>query len=198
MNVNDLANKMYNDGEYKQCIQLAEHHQDMPDVLFYAGLSYDSIKEKSTALDFFRKALALEPNHKLSLRAIGWGSPDDVEQLEALEKLARSNNAEADDMSLMAELYTSHTRYNDAHYWYQRSLTAEPFNSLSLLGLADLHARLAIKYLQDAEDSKDIDLSMQMSSDRFAEDTLRYIYDNIINRSTEVDDETVNYYSNLP
>lgn len=209
MNINDLANKFYNDGEYLKVIELAKHNQNIPDVLFYAGLSYDCINEKLTALDFFRKALSIQSDHKLSLRALGWGSSDSVEQLEALEKLAHSNNAEADDMSLMAEIYCQHTRLNDAHYWYKKSLEAMPFNSLSLLGLADVYVRLAIKYLQDAEDSKDIDLSMQMSSDRFSEDALRFIYENVINRNTEDDaldlslikekeDNTLEYYSNLP
>jgi hypothetical protein len=50
---------------------------------------------------------------------------------------------------------------------------------------------------------------MQMSFDRFSEDTLRFIYENVINRNTEDDaldlssikekeDNTLEYYSNLP
>ena len=179
MNVSDVAEKMYDNKQYHQVIEMSYQHSDL-DVLFYAAKSLQNIGKIDEALELWETILKRDALHEKTIRALAWFTGDTKKRLSHLEKLARLNLADSEDLSYMASIYLEqHGRYQDAHHWFQKSLELNKNNSLSLLGLADLHARLSIYYLQETEDLKDLDLNNQLSDNSNSEEVLKFMYEYI-------------------
>lgn len=181
MNITEIVEKLYENKKYDEIIELSKFNPDL-DVQFYTGLSFQTQGDLEKALLIWHKILEKDPYHERTIRALAWGSKDSLEKLFYLEKLAYLDLSDSEDLSFMASLYLDSNRYQDAHHWYQKALSLNKENALATLGLADLHARLALHYLQDTEDLKEINLSDQMSDDASSEDILRFIYDYIVSK----------------
>lgn len=196
MNAADWANKLYHDKEYTKCVDMAYPQQTDADVLFYAALSLEKIGGRdSEVVPMLRRALFHKPNHAESLRSLVWAlKSEDLERLAILERMARSEIADSDDLCLMGELYTKNNRLDEAHHWYRVALTKEPHNSLALLGLTEVHIKLAIGYLQDTEDEQDIDLDKPMSANFDINRVMRFIYTNITKKKSKEEDDVFNEF----
>lgn len=181
MNIAEIAEKLYENKKYDELIELSKFNPDL-DVQFYTGLSLQTQGKIDEALSVWRKILERDALHEKTIRALAWDSKDMLEKLFFLEKLAYLDFSDSEDLAFMASLYLDSRRYQDAHHWYQKALSANKENVLATLGLADLHARLALYYLQETEDMKEINLNDQMSDDANAEDILRFIYDYIVSK----------------
>lgn len=181
MNLGDIAEKLYNNKKYQEIFELSEsNHAEDLDLLFYVGLSLQSTGKIDEALSTWRLILARDALHEKAMRSMAWCSKEPRDRLFYLEKLARLEYADSEDLCFMAGMYLCDNRYQDAHHWYQKSISLDHNNSLATLGLADLHARLSVYYLQETEDMKDLDLNEQLSDSNNAEEVLRYMYDYII------------------
>jgi tetratricopeptide (TPR) repeat protein len=187
MNAADWANKLYNDKEYKKCTDMAYPQQKDPDVLFYAALALDKLEKHQEFVAMLRRTLFHKSDHEGAMRAFAWSDAGDVERLAMLEKMARKNMCDADDYCLMGQLYNQCNRLNEAHHWFQMALEKEPRNALGLLGVAEVHVKLAVRYLQDAQNEQDLDLTQQMSDEWDAEEVMRFIFDNITKKMPEPD-----------
>lgn len=185
MNAAEWANKQYYDKQYQHCIDMAFPSQRDPDVLFYAALSLDQLDKKKDAVAMLRRTLFHKPDHEGALRSLAWSEADDLERISVLEKMARKGICEADDYCLMGSVYNKINRLNEAHHWFSVALQKEPKNSLALLGIAEVHVKLAIRYVQETEDTEDIDLSQQMSDEWDAEEVMRFIFDNVTKKAAE-------------
>jgi tetratricopeptide (TPR) repeat protein len=185
MNAADWANKLYNDKEYLKCSQMAFPQQTDPNVLFYAALSLEALDKKHDAIAMLRRTLFHKPDHERALRSFAWNDAPELDRLGALEKMAKLGVCELDDYCQMGHLYNECNRLNEAHHWYQMALEKEPRNTLAMLGVAEIHVKLAVRYIQDTENAEEIDLGQQMSDSWDAEEVMRFIYDNITEKMCE-------------
>lgn len=183
MHAAEWASVQYNKQQYKQCIDMAYPSQYDPDVLFYAALSLDQLEKKKESIVMLRRTLYYKPDHEDALRAFAWSEADDLERISILETMARKNICEADDYSLMGSLYEKSNLLNEAHHWFNMALQKDPENSLALLGIAKIHAKLAIQYIQKTEDQGKIDLEQQMSDNWDVEEVLRFIFESIVKKT---------------
>ena len=196
MNKADLASKLYYDNEYHKCLDMVHPQQTCVEVLYYAALSLEALNRKPEAVEMLRRALSYDHKNEKVLRELAWNLTDDIECLGILERLAKTDKADNNDYCLMGELYNRCNRLNESHHWYQVALDKESHNAIALAGIAEIHVKLAIRYLQEAEDEESIDLSNQISEEWDAEEALRFIYDNIIKKKNGSFNEK--QYPNLP
>jgi tetratricopeptide (TPR) repeat protein len=182
MNAAEWAEKAYREKQYLHCVDMAHPEQKDPDVLYYAALSLEALNRKDEAISILRRAMFHNPKHEGILRSLAWNLTDDIEVLTILERLAHANSCESEDYCLMGEICNRCNRLNEAHHWYNLVLQKDPLNPMASMGLAEIHIKSAIRYLQIAEDSEDLELNNQMSEEWDAEEALRFIYDNIIQK----------------
>jgi tetratricopeptide (TPR) repeat protein len=173
VNMLDWAAKLLQDQEYERCIDLAHLNQKDKGILYYAGLAFEQMRDRERAAKTFLRVLEIDPLHENSLRHLTYNLNSDLDVLVVLEKMARNNIANAEDMCLMAEIYNRFDRLNEAHHWFNRSFELEKSN-IAAMGLAEIHAKMAINFIREANKIDNIDL-LRLSEDSLTEDVLRGI-----------------------
>jgi tetratricopeptide (TPR) repeat protein len=181
MDYGEQARTLWLTSSYNEAIALTLVANHNVEVWFYAGKSYKDLKNDNLAIDCWRMALTIEPDHESTLRAIAWLAHEienyRTEVINSLLKLARLNKANGDDLTLLGEMYLKENRFEESHHWLKEGLEKGTRNeSLTYLDLATLHTKLAIQYLQICENCADLDLEDPMSEEDKTEAVLRFIY----------------------
>lgn len=172
--------RCFSNEKYQTVIDLAETMPTNPQMLFYAALAYKNLFNYVEAIKLLKRALEINPYYENAMRELVSLEPCDMEKLAVYESMARANFANSNDLTLMARIYFVRNRFDDARHWFQRALENDSKNSMAILGLAEVHAKLAIHYLQEVADQNEIDLSEQLSLDMEAEDVLRFLCNEIL------------------
>jgi tetratricopeptide (TPR) repeat protein len=137
-----------------------------PEVLYYAGLAYNALNKRREAIECWRKAERLKPDYHPAVRALAYEltDRDPVEASELLYRLYAAGEADADDLTSLAEIRIKQDRLGEAQRLLRQALELDKDNSLALLAMATLYAQvrgrdLALDYLKKAAQTKDVDLS---------------------------------------
>jgi tetratricopeptide (TPR) repeat protein len=146
----------------------------VPEVLYYVGLALNGLDKKREAIECWRKATALDPQHEQAIRALAYElmEPAPVDAAELFYRLVGLQRANADDFTCLGEIRIKQDRLGEARRWLEKALQLEPTNSLALLALATLYAEVrdpscSLDYLQRVADTEDIDLSDLASDPKF-------------------------------
>jgi tetratricopeptide (TPR) repeat protein len=148
--------------------------KNVPEVLYFVGLALNAVNKRREAIECWRKARELDPQHENAIRTLAYEliEQSPVEAAELFYRLVGLDRANADDFTCLGEIRLKQDRLGEARRWLDQALRLNPQNSLALLALAALYAQvkdpaLALDYLQKAADTEDIDLSDLASDPEF-------------------------------
>jgi tetratricopeptide (TPR) repeat protein len=140
--------------------------EKVADVLYFVGLALNALNKRREAIECWRKARDLDPQHEKVIRALAYEFVEQapVDAAELFHHLVGLRRANADDFTCLGEIRIKQDRLGEARRWLEQALRLEPNNSLALLALATLYAQvrdssLALDFLQKAADTDDVDLS---------------------------------------
>ena len=140
--------------------------EEVADALYFVGLALNALNKRREAIECWRKAKAVDPQHELAIRTLAYELKDQapVEAAELYCQLLAMQRANADDFTSLGEIRIKQDRLGEARRWLEQALRLDPNNSLALLGMAMLYAQvgdsaLALDFLQKAAETEDIDLS---------------------------------------
>lgn len=170
------AKKLWEDRKLDELKQLQREAGAAKDAeaLYFVGLALNALNQRREAIECWRKARKIDRQNETILRTLAYELLEQapVEAAELFGNLVGMQRANADDLTCLGELRIKQDRLGEARRWLEQALQLEPMNSLALLALASLYTQvrdssLALKYLQKAADTEDVDLSDLESDPEF-------------------------------
>ena len=162
------ATQYWEDRSLEELVQLSNEpgaNKD-PEVLYFVALALNARNKKREAIECWRKAQDLDPQHENAIRALAYELTEQapVDSAELFYRLVGLQRANADDFTSLGEIRIKQDRLGEARRWLDHALKLEPNNSLALLAMATLYAQvqdrsLTLDYLEKTANTQDIDLS---------------------------------------
>ncbi|MCI0639094.1 MAG: hypothetical protein L0Y72_31695 [Gemmataceae bacterium] len=142
------------------------HASKIPEVWFFSGLARNALGNKRGAVECWRRAIELDAQNDAAVRALAFElvNSDPVSAAELFNNLVGMNQANADDLTALAEIRIKQDRLGEAQRLLDKALKLDGKNSLALLAMATLYAQvrdkaLALEYLKKVVDADQIDIS---------------------------------------